>query len=120
VLLALLLALAGAAAARALVGGSVQPVTPLEIPAENISPIVPASDPAPAEGAAPGTRPAPSAPDLRTAAPAEPTGIRPAQTAVPHATVPVGPATTAAPGHDLPVIAPEPGMPGYSQPPTHE
>jgi len=120
VVLAVLVALAGIAMARALVGSSIQPA-PLQVPAETGAP-APATDASPgslplAPTAAPGTQTNPTA---APAAPASTPELPPAATAAPHATVPVGPATTAAPGYDLPAIAPEPGIPGFSPPPTHE
>jgi len=115
-LVILLITLAGIAAARELMGGSLTPSAPLYIPAENPAPIAPAversslpmltSEPAPALQT--GASPFPAA---QTAAPAPATPYRAAPTAAPHPTVPVGPATTAAPTGDVPVIAPELGMP---------
>jgi len=99
VLLVLLLALVGIAAARTFVGSSFQPAAPVYAPVENPRSIAPAIEAS--------SVPLPAAP------------VR-SETVVPHPTVPVGPATTAAPGRDIPAIAPEPGMPGFNPPPGRD
>lgn len=121
----LLVAVAGIAAARELTGAWFSPVAPLYLPIENPAPLAPAVDsssaPIPTSHTAPGIQTGSSPiPAVQTAAPDPATPYVASPTAAPHATVPVGPATTAAPSRGVPVIAPEPGSPSFSPPPGRE
>src|SRR5207253_9916488 len=116
VLLVLLLALVGIAAARTLVGRSFQPAAPAYAPVENPASIAPAIEASSVPWPAAPVRGETAIPVRNTAAPAPAsvypaapitTPAAPAASVVPHPTVPVGPATTAAPGRDIPAIAPE-------------
>src|SRR5438093_3212053 len=129
VLLVLLLALVGIAAARTFVGSSFQPAAPVYAPVENPASIAPAVEASSVPLPAAPVRSETAIPIRNTAAPA-PASVNPAApttapaapaaSVVPHPTVPVGPATTAAPGRDIPAIAPEPGMPGFNPPPGRD
>jgi len=126
VLLVLLLAFVGIAAARTFVGSSVQPAAPAYAPVENPASIAPAIEASSVPLPAAPVRGETAIPIRNTAAPA-PASVypaapttAPAAPVVPHPTVPVGPATTAAPGRDIPAIAPEPGMPGFNPPPGRD
>ena len=126
VLVVLLLALVGIAAARTFVGSSFQPAAPVYAPVENPASIAPAMEASSVPLPAAPVRGETAIPIRNTAAPA-PASVypaapttAPAAPVVPHPTVPVGPATTAAPGRDIPAIAPEPGMPGFNPPPGRD
>jgi len=124
-LVLILLAIAGAAAAQELTDSPLLQSAPFFAPAENPVPVAPAVEstlaPLPTSETAPGLQTgATLLPAGQTVAPAPATPYRAAPTTAPHPTTPVGPATSAAPTRDLPVIAPEPGMPSPSLPPSRE